>query len=230
MAKSKDLSELEVLLNKDTFFYKKDNSGTVDQDKSYNTSNLQKAKGNASLIDFIDMVALIVESTMDDLHVTFMTDERAYLVKEDPLEPINHPVITFKVVSREHTEGTSYKPRLVEEITGKDGRPGVIYSERFTNMVQFNIIAPEYRIAWNVMERFEELMISYAETIRGNGIVEYFMYKQYSDSFYDSFRNTFTVLNLVYRVDTESLRVIFKETINDIINDIVAINKNPNQK
>ena len=66
------------------------------------------------------------------------------------------------------------------------------------------------------------LMISYAETIRGNGIIEYFMYKQYSDDFYDSFRNTFTVLNLVYRVDTETLRVIFKENINDII----ANNKN----
>ena len=214
----KDLSELEVLLNRDLFFYRE---AIVEEDKSYNTNNLQKAKGNASLLDFIDMVALICESTMDDLNVTFMTDERAYLFKEDPLEPINHPIITFKVLSREHTEGTAYKPRLMEEIVGKDGRPGVIYNERFTNFVQFNIIAPEYRIAWNAMERFEDLMISYAETIRGSGVIEYFLYKQYHDDYYDSFRNTFTVLNLVYRVDTETLRVIFKENINDII----AINK-----
>ena len=67
------------------------------------------------------------------------------------------------------------------------------------------------------MERFEDLLISYAETIRGNGIIEYFLYKQYRDDYYDSFRNTFTVLSLVYRVDTETLRVIFKENINDII-------------
>ena len=213
------MSELEILLNRDTFFF---NKGVVDESKSYNTNNLQKAKGNASLLDFMDMVALIVENTMDDLGVTFMTDERAYLFKEDPLEQMNHPMITFIVLSREHTEGTAYKPRFMEEITGDDGRPGIIYNERFTNMVQFNIIASEYRIAWNVMERFEDLMISYAETIRGNGIIEYFMYKQYSDDFYDSFRNTFTVLNLVYRVDTETLRVIFKENINDII----ANNKN----
>lgn len=215
----KHLSELELLLNNETFSFF---SNTKNEDLTYGTNNLQKAKGNASLLDFIDMVALIVESTMDDLHVTFMTDERAYLFKEDQIEPINHPILTFKVLSREHTEGTAYKPRLMEEITGEDGRPGVIYNERFTNMVQFNIIAPEYRIAWNVMERFEDLMISYAETIRGNGIIEYFMYKQYKDDFYDSFRNTFTVLSLVYRVDTETLRVIFKENINDII----ANNKN----
>lgn len=216
----KHLSELELLLNNETFSFFSNTK--KNEDLTYGTNNLQKAKGNASLLDFIDMVALIVESTMDDLHVTFMTDERAYLFKEDQIEPINHPILTFKVLSREHTEGTSYKPRLMEEITGEDGRPGVIYNERFTNMVQFNIIAPEYRIAWNVMERFEDLMISYAETIRGNGIIEYFMYKQYKDDFYDSFRNTFTVLSLVYRVDTETLRVIFKENINDII----ANNKN----
>ena len=216
----KHLSELELLLNNETFSFFSNTQ--KNEDLTYGTNNLQKAKGNASLLDFIDMVALIVESTMDDLHVTFMTDERAYLFKEDQIEPINHPILTFKVLSREHTEGTSYKPRLMEEITGEDGRPGVIYNERFTNMVQFNIIAPEYRIAWNVMERFEDLMISYAETIRGNGIIEYFMYKQYKDDFYDSFRNTFTVLSLVYRVDTETLRVIFKENINDII----ANNKN----
>ena len=211
----KHLSELELLLNNETFSFFSDTK--KNEDLAYGTNNLQKAKGNASLLDFVDMVALIVESTMDDLHVTFMTDERAYLFKEDQIEPINHPILTFKVLSREHTEGTAYKPRLMEEITGEDGRPGVIYNERFTNMVQFNIIAPEYRIAWNVMERFEDLMISYAETIRGNGIIEYFMYKQYKDDFYDSFRNTFTVLSLVYRVDTETLRVIFKENINDII-------------
>lgn len=210
----KDMSELEILLNRENFFY---DPNIVDESKTYNTNNLQKAKGNASLLDFIDMVALIVESTMDDLNVTFMTDERAYLFKEDPLEPINHPIITFKVLERVHTEGTAYKPRYMEQIEGEDGRPGIIYNERFTNHVQFNIIAPEYRIAWNVMERFEDLLISYAETIRGNGIIEYFLFKQYRDDYYDSFRNTFTVLSLVYRVDTETLRVIFKENINDII-------------
>ena len=97
MANNKNLSELEILLNTDKFF---NHEGVVDEKKSYNTNNLQKAKGNASLIDFIDMIALIVESTMDDINVTFMTDERAYLFKEDPLEPITHPMVTVKDLSR----------------------------------------------------------------------------------------------------------------------------------
>ena len=211
------MSELEVLLNKELFFSDEHINKKKAPMKSYDTNNLQKAKGSASLLDFIDMVALIVENTLDEENITFMTDEKAYLYKNDQEEPINHPIVTFKILNREHSEGAAYKPRVMEEIVGDDGRPGYIYNERFTSYVQFNIIAPEYRTAWSVMEQFEELLISYAETIRGNGIVEYYMFKQYTDSYYDSFRNTFTVLNLVYRVDTETLRVIFKENIKDII-------------
>lgn len=224
---SKSFNELEMLLSRDSFFNNNTNNDTKTSNKksnqnpnqqNYYTKDIQKAKGNASLIDFIDMVALIVESTMDDLHVAFMTDEKAYLYKDDPVEPINHPIVTFKILQREHTDKSSYKPKLMEEVINEqDGRPGYIYNERFTSHVQFNIIAPEYRIAWEVMERLEEILISYAETIRGNGIVEYFFLKQHTDAYYDSFRNTFTVLNLVYRVDTESLRVIFKENIKDIV-------------
>jgi predicted nucleotidyltransferase len=67
------------------------------------------------------------------------------------------------------------------------------------------------------MDRIEDALLSYAETIRGNGIVEYYFNRQYTDKYYDTFRNTLTVLNLEYCVETEKLRVIFKENIKDII-------------
>jgi predicted nucleotidyltransferase len=78
-------------------------------------------------------------------------------------------------------------------------------------------MASEYRTAWKVMDRIEDALLSYAETIRGNGIVEYYFNRQYTDKYYDTFRNTLTVLNLEYCVETEKLRVIFKENIKDII-------------
>ena len=158
---------------------------------------------------------LIQNNLVDD--ICYMTTvEEDHIIVNRSFED-GHQVIKAKMPCLITTLQGMNKPRYMEEIEGKDGRPGIIYNERFTNHVQFNIIAPEYRIAWNVMERFEDLLISYAETIRGNGIIEYFFFKQYKDDFYDSFRNTFTVLSLVYRVDTETLRVIFKENINDII-------------
>jgi predicted nucleotidyltransferase len=80
-------------------------------------------------------------------------------------------------------------------------------------------MASEYRIAWKVMDRIEDALLSYAETIRGNGIVEYYFNRQYTDKYYDTFRNTLTVLNLEYCVETEKIRVIFKENIKDIIDN-----------
>jgi predicted nucleotidyltransferase len=69
------------------------------------------------------------------------------------------------------------------------------------------------------MDRIEDALLSYAETIRGNGIVEYYFNRQYTDKYYDTFRNTLTVLNLEYCVETEKIRVIFKENIKDIIDN-----------
>ena len=181
--------------------------------------SLQKANGNASLLEFLEMVSLIITNTMDDMHVECMPDEKAYVTKEDPVEAINHPIVTFKVNDRRHKENFGYKPKLIETVQNIDatGKTAFIYSERYTSLVQFNIMASEYRTAWKVMDRIEDALLSYAETIRGNGIVEYYFNRQYTDKYYDTFRNTLTVLNLEYCVETEKLRVIFKENIKDII-------------
>ena len=65
--------------------------------------------------------------------------------------------------------------------------------------------------------RFEEALLAYVETIKGNGITDYFLWRQFNDDYYDNFRNTMSILNLEYRVDTERIRVIFNENIKDII-------------
>ena len=188
------------------------------EEKTYTDSGILKANGNASLLDFFDMVSLIITNTMDDLHVDCMPDEKAYVLTNDPVEAINHPIVTFKVNERVHKDNFGYKPKLIETVTEHEsGKTAFIYSERYVSRVQFNIMASEYRHAWEIMERLEDVLLSYAETIKGNGIVEYYFNKQYYDKYYDTFRNTLTVLNLEYCVETEKLRVIFKENIKDII-------------
>ena len=217
MAKTTNsMNDLESLLNLHENFFEEP---PLPEERTYTkAAGLLRANGNASLLDFIDMVSLIITNTMEDLHVDCMPDEKAYVIKDDPVEAINHPIVTFKVNSREHKDGFNYKPKLIETITENEtGKTAFIFSERFISKVQFNIMAAEYRLAWNVMDRIEDALISYAETIKGNGIVEYYFNKQYSDKYYDTFRNTLTVLNLEYCVETEKLRVIFKENIKDII-------------
>jgi hypothetical protein len=205
------MNELEKLLKMDQFFLPKQPEDV----KGQGAVGLARANGNASLLDFIDMVSLIITNTMDDLHVECMPDEKAYVIKNDPVEAINHPIVTFKVTDRKHSMG--YKPKLVESVLdAATGKTLFVYTERFSSKVQFNIMASEYRIAWNIMDRIEDALLSYAETIRGNGIVEYYFNRQYQDEYYDTFRNTLTVLNIEYCVETEKIRVIFKENIKDI--------------
>ena len=216
-------NDLEELLSLHEYFDKLPEP----EERTYTkASSLLRANGNASLLDFIDMVSLIITNTMDDLHVDCMPDEKAYVIKDDPVEAINHPIVTFKINDRRHKDGFNYKPKLIETVTENEtGKTAFIYSERYISKVQFNIMAAEYRLAWVVMERIEDALISYAETIKGNGIVEYYFNQQYSDKYYDTFRNTLTVLNLEYCVETEKLRVIFKENIKDIITKEEDIDK-----
>jgi hypothetical protein len=211
------MDDLEKLINLNATFF--DPIPEAPEKPDIHASSLLKANGNASLLDFLEMVSLIITNTMDDQHVECMPDEKAYVIKDDPVEAINHPIVTFKVNDRRHKENFGYKPKLIETIQDIDatGKTAFIYSERYTSYVQFNIMACEYRIAWNIMERIEDALLSYAETIRGNGIVEYYFHRQYQDKYYDTFRNTLTVLNLEYCVETEKIRVIFKENIKDII-------------
>lgn len=187
-------------------------------------SKFQRANGNASLYDFIKMVGLIVESTMDDLRVEFLPYERSYVLIEDPNEPVNHPVITFRVKSRTHSGNRGYKPTLFDTYTTPDGKAASVYTEHFSTLLQFDIIANEYDLAWKVMDRFEETLLAYAETIRGNGIVEYYFHRQFSDDYYDNYRSTLSILNLEYYVETERIRVIFNENIKDIITTGTAEN------
>lgn len=196
---------------------KQSKQAALEKETSYG-SKLQTANGNASLLDFIKMVGLIIESNLDDLNVEYLPYERGYAIQEDPNEPVNHPVITFRVKSRVHMENRGYKPVLFDTFQTENGKSVSVFTEYFTSLVQFDIIANEYDLAWEVMDRFEEALLAYVEIIKGNGITDYFLCRQFNDDYYDNFRNTMSILNLEYRVDTERIRVIFNENIKDIIN------------
>ena len=176
------MNEFEKLLRSAEFFEKEEKEfeqAIEKKSKNSGASELMKANGNASLLEFLEMVSLIITNTMDDMHVECMPDEKAYIIKDDPVEAINHPIVTFKVNDRRHKENFGYKPKLIETVQNIDatGKTAFIYSERYVSRVQFNIMASEYRHAWEIMERIEDVLLSYAETIKGNGIVEYYFNK-----------------------------------------------------
>lgn len=204
-----------LLLEKDNIF-KKEEIKLEKKCQPFTAKNMLRAEKSASLSDFIAMVGLVVEYTMEDLDVVFVPDENKKNFIE-PDVPFNKCYITYKVISRKPKK--EYKPIVREEIfEGCDGqdRPGLVKSIRFDCKVQFNIFASEYKLANKVMDTFEELMISYAGHLKKQGVVDLFFTDQHTDSEYNTFRETMSVRNLEYYVEIEKMMVIFNEKIKDI--------------
>lgn len=178
---------------------------------------MQRAEKNASLYDFLDMLGEVVEYSLADYNVKFLTNEEQSVLK-DPEVVFNNPHITYKVISRKPKN--EYKPIAREETfecdENGDQRPGIIYGQFFDCIVQFNILASENRLANQIMEKFEELMIAHAGYFKQKGVSDLYFKEQVTDSEYNNFRETLSIRNITYYVQIEKLMVIFNRKINNI--------------
>ena len=148
-------------------------------------------------------------------------------ILKDPEIVIDRPHITYRVISRKPKN--EYKPIIREEVIECDEygeqRPGVIYGQFFDCIIQFNIFAGENRLANQVMEKFEELMIAHAGFFKQKGVSDFYFREQLTDSEYNNFRETLSVRNIRYYVQIEKLTVIFNRKVNDIktVGDTVEV-------
>lgn len=178
-----------------------------------------KAKKSANLYDFIEMVGKIVSRSMVEDKVEFVFDEGKRL-QNDPNEEVDHPYITYKVISRKPIK--ELKPReresTISEIVDseKDRRQGRIYGQKFKSYIQFNIIASEYTQADRVMNVFEDLIFSYTHYFKMNGVAEILFEEHLTDKDYDIYRQNLSVRNLVYYVEIEKLHVMFDSDIEGV--------------
>ncbi|MEG1494733.1 MAG: hypothetical protein RR406_00315 [Bacilli bacterium] len=179
--------------------------------------NMQRANKDASLYDFLDMLALITDYSMKKHGVEFVTEDKEHKLT-DPEIPFNHPYISYRLISRRPMK--EYKPIAREEIVECDEhnkqRFGTVYGQKFDCIVQFNVFASENRVANKVMESFEELMISYAGYFKEQGVRDLYFKEQVTDTDYNNFRETLSVRNIRYYVQIEKLMVIFNRSISDV--------------
>lgn len=208
--------------------------GVVDQiedEKSEDTDqpknaapNRLKANKNATLDDFIEMVGKVVtvydgNAEGKNYNIDFQFDE-GIRIKTDPEMPINNPYITYKVIER--VPDKELKPRERESIyledTGNknDMRPARIYGQKFKCIVQFDIIASEYKQASEVMNIFEDIIFSYTHYFKKNGVGEILFKKHYTDSTYDIYRDTVSVRSLQYYIEIEKQFVMFDDIIENV--------------
>lgn len=180
-------------------------------------SRTLKADKSATLFDFIKMIDKLVTLTMKDLEVNFIPDEgkTVYLSNDQRLDT---PMITYKL--KERKPKGELKPRFRENFkeskNGIESRVGEVYGQKFKCHIQFDIFASVYEVAEQVMERFEELMITYAGYFKKNGIAEIIFDKQFTDETFESMRQTLSIRSISYYVEVEKLTVIMRESIKGI--------------
>ena len=175
-----------------------------------------KAKGNAQLKDFIKYIGLIVETVFEEDHVEYLPYEKTFVLKEDADVRLMRPIISYRVMNREYKKDTCVVPRMRDTVVDDENRTGEIYSEQFISKVQFQIICMEYNKAWEIMDKFEDLMINYRTFLKEQGICNYYFCNQSEDTYCQDFREIASILTLNYYVETEKNRVIFKENIKNI--------------
>lgn len=196
--------------------YIKEESKIVTFQQPQSKMKRQRADKGASLYDFIKLVDRLTALVIPD--VDFIPAEGEN-VKLEGSTTFNRTVIMYKVTSRELLNEKKPLPReQVEEIDPETGdvRIGEIKGQNFKCYVQFNIYAPTYEEAERVMSEFEDMMFQYTGWFQRNGVRKIFFNKHFTDSSFDSLRESLSIRSLEYYVEIEKLNVIFRERIKEI--------------
>jgi hypothetical protein len=211
-----NISDLEQLLQKQSQVIDEAKEIRNEQSDTNKSTRLKSEKG-ASMLDFIKMIDKMVTSLMDDLKVKFIPEEGkvVYLSTDQKLD---NPMITYKLISRKSKKES--KPRLretvLENFDNNSSRTGEIYGQKFQCHLQFNVYASVYEVAEQVMDRFEDMMITYAGYFKQNGVGEIFFDEQLTDESFEAIRQTLSIRNFRYYVEIEKVRVIMNENIKEI--------------
>ena len=191
-------------------------SGAVsDESKLYHPKNERLvSEKSASIDDFITMLASLVakKKEMKKLKVSLEPDEGIRL-RVDQAEKLEHPYIFYRIISCSHKQGWEIKPRLrqtgfIEKMDGNNkttGRTGEVWGQIFDYIVQFDILASDYKTVTEVMNIFEDMLFTYAAHFMLEGVKGIRFSSRLTDSNLDAYRQKCSVRSLVYNIDIEKL-------------------------
>ena len=180
-------------------------------------SPLLKATKNATLTDFIAMVARLCDKALKKYRVKFIPDEGATIA--DPAKQLEQPTILYRVIERKpknelkmrHSEEFS---EVIDKASNKT-RKGQIWSQRQSCIVQFDVVASVYAASVEVMSYFEDMIFTYTGYFKSNGIAEIYFKKYYTDTRIDRYRQYLSVRSIQYFVEIEKQTTIFETTLED---------------
>lgn len=180
---------------------------------------LSTAAKNATVEDFISMVAKLSNKALKSFNVEFYPDEGATIA--DPEKKLEKTAILYRVIERKpknelkmrHSENIE---EVVDEQNNKK-RLGQIWSQRQDCIIQFDIIASDYATANKVMNSFEDMIFQYSGYFKKNGIAELYFKKYFTDTSIDRYRQYLSVRSIQYFVEIEKQTTIFNSTLEEIV-------------
>ena len=175
-----------------------------------------KAKKSADSQKFISMVKNIVTKIFKDEKVELLPWEGPR-IKIDPQERVDHPYIFFQVINRK-PRNNEMKPKYREAVRSVDERgnkirAGIVYGQTMDAIYQFDIVAGDYELAEQVMNKFEDAMLKYMAYFKAEGVSEMFFHQQFTDENLDVYRQIMSTRSLQYRVSLEKIFVSYDTTI-----------------
>lgn len=214
--KQDQITEFELMLKS-----KEENNHIVTNSlQEFHQSTTLKSDKTATLSDFINMLCMLINKSesMKKLKAIFLPDEGAR-IRIDQKETIDNSYIFFDLISR--TPLNELKPRHREDILEitddiNNKRAGYIFGQKYSTIIQFNILACDYKTANAVINNLEDLLFKYTGYFKKNGISEVLFKNQYTDQNLAYYRQSLSVRSLVYEIITEKLFVQFKSEIQNI--------------
>lgn len=139
----------------------------------------------------------------------------------DNPEEITMPQINYYINLREIANGTSPKPTLMdtvaEEVDGvKTGDSYRIYRQSFDCIVEFCFLCQTSKDCRELMNNFEELIITYSGYLKEQGVGEIFFLKEVPPRYSLNFKEKLPMKCCYYYVRLERNRQIKVSKINEI--------------
>jgi hypothetical protein len=153
------------------------------------------------------MIAELVarSSKMKQLNVKFEADEGAKITS-DPSYILNHPFIMYSLLYRRPYK--NLKPNFRESFsrdTDKGRQVGSLYAQKMECVVQFDIVACDYKTVNNVMNYFENLMLEGTAYFKSKGVIEVIFQQQLTDKSLENLRDRTSIRSLQYYIIIEKM-------------------------
>ncbi len=171
---------------------------TLSRGQNYTPLPPLTANSNATYLQFIDTVDKVYTGTHPDVEFRPFGDKNEYMPDQG--------YIIYSLVTSDPKEN-NLKPR-VKEIVEHPENPDkrlVIFTQSFLNSVKFTAVHQKPRIAEEIIEDFEDFMISMGPLLKEVGVEECIYARRASDEHKTKYGEDFAARSLVYFVTTQKI-------------------------